>query len=484
MNDSFGVARTGENRLSAEINVRFMPQMNVIARKMAANLTKERAIDTPKHTISCMTMANPQPAFTWSLNGVKLNTSSAKYTSSGVFVKSKNLYENSLIISELSDVDLNKKYVCEASNTLGSNKLEVELVPLSKPDKPAELRVLYVSFYMITLGWSSGFDGGLEQTFTLEINDTLVELNTAHHQSKYGLIKYAPSLVNITNLSFDTTYTIRVLSRNKLGASEWSDYVIVKTSDLTSSDAFLLPVFDTVFLNVPKNRLEYTFRPHESNLISAYLTNESPIEASNRSAEILAPICLNIKTVMNVSSESSKSLEFDRCLPFSYAENTKQFAFDSLAETDLGLIDRSEPGLRHKFDSLKISSIKISVCFRIKSYICTTPSTNAIIDTYNKKSYSSLMSANKKPIDAHEDFILNNSILPNGLTIPVTLIIGICVCIVCLLILLFSTVIYCIRKRNFKLCKALLSSDLSGNNSNSSGNKPTEMEKNEKSKSG
>jgi hypothetical protein len=41
--------------------------------------------------------------------------------------------------------------------------------------------------------------------------------------------------------------------------------------------------------------------------------------------------------------------------------------------------------------------------------------------------------------------------------IPIALIIGICVCILTLAILLFITVIYCIRKRNFKLCKALLS---------------------------
>jgi hypothetical protein len=60
----------------------------------------------------------------------------------------------------------------------------------------------------------------------------------------------------------------------------------------------------------------------------------------------------------------------------------------------------------------------------------------------------------------------------------VALIIGICVCILSLLILLCVTVIYCIRKRNFKLCKSLLSTATTDSNGKTTTN---DCEKNEKS---
>jgi hypothetical protein len=49
-----------------------------------------------------------------------------------------------------------------------------------------------------------------------------------------------------------------------------------------------------------------------------------------------------------------------------------------------------------------------------------------------------------------KSFISTNS------TIPVTLIVSICVCILTLLIVLFVTIIFCMRKRNFKMCKNLI----------------------------
>ncbi len=171
MKDSFGQTRTGQKFIKIEVNVRFRPQINVISKKVAANIT------TTKHVLNCMTMANPEPSFQWFRNGIKLTTSNesskplAKYTNGESKTKSKNLYENSLVINELALEDLNKIYECEASNQLGSNRLEIELVPLSRPERPTELRTLHVNFMMATLAWSAGFDGGLVQDFFLQLND-------------------------------------------------------------------------------------------------------------------------------------------------------------------------------------------------------------------------------------------------------------------------------------------------------------------------
>lgn len=70
MKDSFGVSRQAEKSLKIEINVRFMPFINVINKKIAANLTisanqTSLTANLLKHNISCMTMANPRPNFSW-----------------------------------------------------------------------------------------------------------------------------------------------------------------------------------------------------------------------------------------------------------------------------------------------------------------------------------------------------------------------------------------------------------------------------------
>ena len=287
---------------------------------------------------------------------------SSKYTTGGVVMRSKNLYENPLTIHDLdAKNDLNKVYKCEAFNSLGLNKLEVELVPLSRPDKPTDLRVLYIDFMMITLGWSSGFDGGFEQKFTIEINDTQFDIDDVATTDGIRHIKYGPSLLNLTYLNFNTVYSIRLVAKNVMGSSEWSEKLLVKTLDLTENDTQLLPVFDTLFLNVPKNRFEYTFG---NNLSSV-------------------PACLKVKAMMH---SSDQRLQFENCLPFNYlTNNQRQFSFDSLTANDLSLVEQSTSNgsayMRSSliFKATQVKSIKVSTCFQMNPNICTYPSTNAII---------------------------------------------------------------------------------------------------------
>jgi hypothetical protein len=360
MIDSFGTSRTGKSQQRIELNVRFMPQINVIAKKMAANVSQS------SHGITCMTMSNPQPEFKWYKNGMRLNVNSTKYTTSGVLIRSKNLYENTLVIHDLdAKNDLNKVYKCEAFNSLGLNKLEVELVPLSRPEKPTELRVLHVDFMTVTLAWSSGFDGGFEQKFTIEINDTQFDIDSNGTSNYIQHTKYGPSLLNLTYLNFDTTYSIRLMGKNKLGLSEWSDYLMVKTFDLTKNDIYLLPTFDTLFLNVPKNRFEYTFRNNMTNRIT------NPL------------VCLQIETLID---SIDNYLHFKTCLPFNYLSDQRQFSFDLLNENELSLLvdNASSNENTLAFRASKVKSIRVATCFQLSPDICTSPSTNAIIGRFLK----------------------------------------------------------------------------------------------------
>jgi hypothetical protein len=438
MRDSFGVTRTGSTRTRIELNVRFMPKISVIAKKLAANLSS-----TQPQEITCMTMSNPQPGFKWYKDGIELNTvRSRKYTSSGVLVRSRNVYESTLLIHDVTlSSDLNRVYKCEAYNLLGLSAVEIELVPLSRPDPPTSLRVLYLDYETVTLTWSAGFDGGFEQTFQLQINDTTNQFeidssNGTHLPSNIRHAKYGASLLNLTRLVYDTTYSIRLQAKNQLGSSDWSEPLLVKTLDLTLNDTYLLPQFDTLFLNVPKNRLEYTFR--------------------NVSQQQQQPeACLKIQ----VNQDNSW---LRQCLPFNYL--ARKFSFD--------LDDKS-------FNVRLVKSIGVAACFQAKQNVCT-PLTKAIIDTYNKLSLND---------DQSSTGISHSSLMDNS-SIPLALIIGICVCILSMLILLCVTIVYCIRRRNFKLCKALLtlSSPASGSSNDNSGQPSSALpsadcEKNEKNNS-
>lgn len=68
MNDSFGVVRFGERRFRFDIDVRFKPQMNVVAKKLAVDNDQPFALSTAApvdQKISCVCMANPKPVFNW-----------------------------------------------------------------------------------------------------------------------------------------------------------------------------------------------------------------------------------------------------------------------------------------------------------------------------------------------------------------------------------------------------------------------------------
>jgi hypothetical protein len=489
------------------------------------------------------------------------NESNLKYSTSKAASKSRNLYESVLTINDLNGSDLNKTYECEAINELGSSRVKVELVSLSKPEKPNDLRALFVNFMMIQLTWSPGFDGGIQQEYTLSVNGTLFELSKYNRESGFVFTnvskliqvkRLSDNLVNIINLDEDQLYELKLIAKNQLGSSEWSDELRVKTTYISLQDVYYLPTFDSLFLNVPKNRLEFSFKPqmtttgastlsvgvssffYSSQFVPASGSLSDTVESHETSifdlgehdisspraptfAEIssLIPTCLNISSVI-LKSLSSDHFEFKSCLPVSNLIGKSHFGFGQLNKDDLLMSNSARHAETASFKAASIKSLRVSVCFHSKQSICTSPPSLAIIgnfilylntfyilirknkcfqfkfkflyfksilkDTYNTISHSSIVSSkqiknknsNKNENDEDNDEMSGMSgskasfVYGNSSSIPVALVIGICVCILSLLVLLFVTVIYCIRKRNFKLCKALLSapSNFSASNNN------------------
>jgi hypothetical protein len=424
MNDSFGQVKFGDRKYKFELDIRFRPEMSQMAKKLAATalpppqqqqqLNSETDVEKPSksfnHTpmgqnISCLCMANPQPIFNWYKNGVKLNENinpsrTNNGSSKGVVVAvsnkkyvvletkaalsgPRNLYESILTINDVDENDLNNKYECEAMNQMGVDRFETELVAMSRPDRPTELRALYVDFMTIGLTWLPGFDGGLEQTFYLQLNDTLIEISTAlvvDPKLSVRLIRVNSNAINLTRLAYNTLYSIRLVARNKLGSSEWSDSMLIRTTDLTESSASLLPQLDSLFLNVPKNRLEFGFKSRGN---GEFLSQKTTANSNNDTANVsmLIPICLNVESIVLGGRDENEfdAYNFKKCLPFEgdyYA--LSQYVFDGLDESELKLYKGKEP-TGEVFNSKSVKSMKVSVCFMAKPSICTNKPTSAII---------------------------------------------------------------------------------------------------------
>lgn len=387
MTDSFGrTKKVTKQSNKIEINVKFMPQLKIQNIKQAVNLSHL------SYNLTCVTSANPKPLFSWYKNGNKINSNN-KYSIGNVIINSKNVYENTMTINNLNDYDVNSNYECELNNELGINRLQIDLVPISKPEQPNDLKVIQTDFMSIALNWSNTFDGGLPQTFQIKFNDEL--LNTTDFK------------MNLTNLNHNTLYSIQIKAENELGSSDWSNSIKVKTNDLTESNSYLLPMFEHLLLNVPKNRLEFKLRQQFKKSVK---------------------FCLKMMT---------PDKHF-KCVPIDDSIQRDQFSFDNLIIMD----DLNKT----QFKANQIKILHVNLCFQAKQSICTQESFNAIIDRYNKMSYLSKQ-------DFKSTTALNSS-LPSE--IPISLITGICACILSLLIILFVSVLYCIRRRNFKLCKTLL----------------------------
>lgn len=306
---------------------------------------------------------------------MKLN--STKYMKLATVSRGRNLFESVLLISALTENDLST-YECEAMNELGVNRLEIELVTRSPPERPSELRALHVDFMSATLAWSPGFDGGLDQTFFLDLNDTVLQLpptaNKQQSKNAYQVVQVTTSSVNLTGLQYDTVYSVRLMARNRLGSSDWTERTTLRTDDLTEASTHLLPHFDALFLNVPKNRLEFEFKNAKK--------NASPTVMS------FVPICIRLVSVSLTAGNDAKTYSTRNCLSMAQndfldgrlsLENEMLTLFDD--NSDQSTDNNKKPDI--VFDAKTVKSMKVSLCFAAKPTICENRPTSAIIGNFS-----------------------------------------------------------------------------------------------------
>ncbi|TKS81922.1 Nephrin Renal glomerulus-specific cell adhesion receptor [Collichthys lucidus] len=214
--------------------VQFKPELQKGAqwRKVAS-----RGDGTTTAELVCQAEGIPRVDFSWERNGVHMDFANPRY-------EEQTVSEGSFHTSTVRVVNVSAAldyavFSCTARNSLGEDRLDIQLVSTNHPDPPSSFRQVSVTHESVTLEWIPGFNGGLQQRFRIRA-----------------------TFFTVTGLQPDTTYNFSVNALNNIGESGYADNNAVLTittkekpelevptdDDSVSHSASGLPAYLTVLL--------------------------------------------------------------------------------------------------------------------------------------------------------------------------------------------------------------------------------------------
>nr|XP_027797037.1 nephrin isoform X2 [Marmota flaviventris] len=189
--------------------VRFAPQV-----EHPTPLTKVAAAgdSTSSATLHCRARGVPNIIFTWSKNGVPLDLQDPRYTEHTYH--QGGVHSSLLTIANVSAAQDYALFTCTATNPLGSDHTNIQLVSISRPDPPLGFKVLSMTPHSVGLEWKPGFDGGLPQRFRIRYE----ALETPGFLYM-DVIPPQATTFTLTGLKPSTRYRVWLLASNALGDS-------------------------------------------------------------------------------------------------------------------------------------------------------------------------------------------------------------------------------------------------------------------------
>uniref|UniRef100_A0A8V0X6U3 Uncharacterized protein n=2 Tax=Gallus gallus TaxID=9031 RepID=A0A8V0X6U3_CHICK len=103
-------------------------------------------------------------------------------------------------------------FVCVARSARGTARREMRLQLADRPDPPRDVRVLQSGPTALSLGWTAGFGGGLQQSFIVRVEGPGAPPPPA------AFLSPGPALT-VSGLRPSTTYDVTVVARNSRGDS-------------------------------------------------------------------------------------------------------------------------------------------------------------------------------------------------------------------------------------------------------------------------
>ncbi|XP_074927488.1 nephrin [Chelonoidis abingdonii] len=209
-------------RGSARLIVRFKPE---IEKGMGLGKVAMPGDRSSPATLQCRAQGVPSVKFSWEKNGAALHPDNPRYTErtwhEGAW------HSSTLTITNVSAMHDYATFTCRASNALGTDKLDIQLLSTSPPDPPTGLKVVSITHNSATLEWIPGFDGGLPQRFRIRY----------HWPGTPGALymdvfpAQTPAFT-LTGLSPATSYNIGVSAHNTLGESTQGPSITITTAEL------------------------------------------------------------------------------------------------------------------------------------------------------------------------------------------------------------------------------------------------------------
>ncbi|XP_003422368.2 nephrin [Loxodonta africana] len=193
--------------------VRFAPQV-----EHPTPLSKVAAAgdSTSSATLHCRARGVPNIVFTWTKNGIPLDLQDPRYVEHTYH--QGGIHSSLLTIANVSAAQDYALFTCTATNPLGSDHTNIQLVSISRPDPPSGLKAVSMTSNSVGLEWKPGFDGGLPQRFRIRYE----ALETPGYLYMDVLPPQATTFT-LTGLQPSTRYRIWLLASNALGDSGLTD---------------------------------------------------------------------------------------------------------------------------------------------------------------------------------------------------------------------------------------------------------------------
>ncbi|KAM3614511.1 uncharacterized protein V6R79_015645 [Siganus canaliculatus] len=238
-----------------QLVVQFKPELQKGAqwRKVAS-----RGDGTTTAEVVCQAEGIPRVDFTWEKNGVRMDFANPRF-------EERTVREGAFHTSTVQVVNVSAAldyavFTCTARNSLGEDKLDIQLVSTSHPDPPSSFRQVSVTHDSVSLEWIPGFNGGLRQRFR-------IRYRWAQSASFLYMDVFPPqaTIFAVTGLQPATSYNFSVNALNAMGESGYADNNAVLTittterpeveavptdDDSVSQNRSGLPVYLTAVLTV------------------------------------------------------------------------------------------------------------------------------------------------------------------------------------------------------------------------------------------
>uniref|UniRef100_A0A8C5DH51 NPHS1 adhesion molecule, nephrin n=1 Tax=Gouania willdenowi TaxID=441366 RepID=A0A8C5DH51_GOUWI len=238
--------------LPASVNVQLVVQFKPQIRKGPQwRKVASRGDGTATAEVVCQAEGIPRVDFLWEKNGIRMDFANPRYEEQTV--REGSFHTSTIWVVNVSAVLDYARFSCTAQNSLGEDKLDIQLVSTNHPDPPSLFRHIAVSHDSVTLEWIPGFNGGLPQRFRIRYHwDESVSF------MYIDVFPPSSTFFTVTGLQPVTTYNFSVNAINAIGESAYADNNAILTITTKGQSVLLfcilggsgLPAYLTVVFTV------------------------------------------------------------------------------------------------------------------------------------------------------------------------------------------------------------------------------------------